>query len=140
MTARYLLDTNIVSEPIRPAPDRRIIAWLLDHRYDVAIASVVWHELWFGCYHLPPSRRRRSLEIYLNEMVLTAVPILPYDQKAAHWHAEERARLAGLGRMPPLADSQIAAVAYTNGLVLVTRNVRDFAGFEGLEVESWADE
>lgn len=63
--------------------------------------------------------------------------ILPYDEAAADWHADERARLAAIGLTPPFADGQIAAVAAVNGLVLVTANVADFRHFQGVTVEDW---
>jgi len=62
---------------------------------------------------------------------------LPYDQRAARWHASERARLVVAGRSPPVADGQIAAVARTNDLVLVTLDQANYAGFEDLRVEDW---
>jgi len=63
--------------------------------------------------------------------------ILPYDERAARWHAEERARLAAQGQVPPYVDSQIAAIAKVNGLVLVTRNTSDFEMFSDLKVQNW---
>jgi tRNA(fMet)-specific endonuclease VapC len=63
--------------------------------------------------------------------------ILPYDASAAAWHARERARLTRRGKRPAFVDGQIAAIAAVNDLVLVTRNLRDFSGFSGLEIESW---
>jgi len=64
-------------------------------------------------------------------------PILPYDEAAATWHGEERARLEELGRPAPFIDGQIAAIAHVHGLVLATTNDRDFARFKGLTVENW---
>lgn len=66
--------------------------------------------------------------------------MLSYDQRAAEWHAGERARLERAGRAGSLADGQIASTAATNDLVLVTRNLADFAGFRDLRAESWWDE
>ena len=63
--------------------------------------------------------------------------VLPYGKEAAAWHARERARLAKKGKAPPFVDGQLAAIAHANGLVLVTRNIRDFAPFADLRVESW---
>ncbi len=137
MTVRYLLDTNILSEPVRPRRDAQVVRALRERGGELATTSVVWHELVFGVSRLPPSRRRRELERYLQEVVGAAVPILPYDAAAAEWHGEERARLAALGISPPFADGQIAAVAAVRGLILVTRNARDFEFFEGVEVERW---
>jgi tRNA(fMet)-specific endonuclease VapC len=137
VTLRYLLDTNVVSEPLRPAPDQAVVDHLREHQTEIAIASVAWHELWYGCYRLPASTKRSVIETYLNNVVARAIPMLPYDQQAAQWHAKERARLAQIGRTPPFADGQIAAVAATNGLCLVTFNHDDYAAFRGLRLEDW---
>ncbi len=63
--------------------------------------------------------------------------ILPYDERAAEWHAKERARLSLKGRTPSFVDGQIAAIAKVNGLVLVTRNTTDFKSFSKLVIENW---
>lgn len=62
VTPRFLLDTGIVSEPLRPRPNPRVLARLKRHREELAIASIVWHELWFGCYRLTASAKRDELE------------------------------------------------------------------------------
>ena len=65
--------------------------------------------------------------------------MLPYDEAAARWHGEERARLEALGRPAPFVDGQIAAIAHASGLILVTTtNTRDFARFKDLTVENWS--
>lgn len=137
MSPRYLLDTNVLSEPLRPAPDPQVLDRLREHADDLATASVVWHELLFGARRLPESTRRRTLERYLADVVQPSVPVLPYDTDAAAWHASERARLTALGKTPAFPDGMIAAIARVNKLVLITRNLDDFEAFEGLEVESW---
>ena len=137
MTLRYLLDTNIISEPLRPLPDQAVLNHLREHQAEIAIASVVWHELWYGSYRLPASTKRSVIEAYLKDVVTRAIPILSYDQRAALWHAEERARLTQIGKTPPFADSQIAAIAATNDLCLVTFNHDDYAAFQGLRLEDW---
>jgi tRNA(fMet)-specific endonuclease VapC len=83
------------------------------------------------------SRKRRAVEAYREEAVRSSLPILPYDEEAASWHATERARLGKRGRPPAAADGQIAAIACINELVVVTANVEDFRRFQGLEVEDW---
>ncbi len=137
MSLKYLLDTNIASEPLRPSPSRTVLRRLASHEGETAIASIVWHELQFGCARLPVSRRREAIERYLEEVVLASFPILDYDRIAAEWHARERARLEAAGKTPPFVDGQIAAIACANDLVLVTANKVDFRGFKGLRVESW---
>ena len=137
MTLSYLLDTNIVSEPLRPAPNQTVLEQLRLHQAEIAIASFVWHELLFGCYRLPPSAKRTMIETYLSQVIAPTVPILPYDQKAAEWHALERARLTRIGKTPPFADGQIIAVAKVNDLTLVTLNPSDYAAFQDVQIESW---
>lgn len=134
---RYLLDTNVLFEPLLPTPNQQVLENLRDNRDVIATASVVWHEMFFGCRRLPPSAKRTTIEQYLNEVIALSIPILPYDARAGGWHAGERARLAGAGRTPPFADGQIAAVAWTNDLTLVTANLADYAGFKDVRLENW---
>ena len=63
---QYLLDTNTVSEPLRPKPAAGIMQGLREHDGEMAIPAPVWHELRFGCARLQPSRRREALERYLE--------------------------------------------------------------------------
>lgn len=136
---RYLLDTNIVSEPLRPDPHPSIVRKLETWQPVCALPSVVWHELLYGCFRLPVSARRVRLEDYLFNVVATTLVLLDYDGVAAEWHARERARLAQIGKTPPFADGQIAAIAAVNRLTLVSFNVQDYATFEGLDVTDWRD-
>ena len=137
MKPQYLLDTNILSEPLSVAPNKALLARLRSHEGELAISSVVWHELVFGANRLPQSRRRTAIERYLTQVVEATIPIFAYDAAAAAWHGAERPRLQGLGIAPSFADGQIAAVASVNGLVLVTRNVQDFQYFKGIRLENW---
>lgn len=137
MSLKYLLDRNIVSEPLRPKPRKAVLRNLRRHEEEIAISSVVWHELRFGMERLPPSRRRVAIERYLEEVVLTTMPILDYDRDAAEWHASERARLVARGETPPFVDGQIAAIAHVHDLIVVTFNATDFKRFEGIRVLSW---
>lgn len=137
MTLKYLLDTNIVSEPLRPKPKASVVRHLQKHDQEIAIASIVWHELRFGVERLPASRRRDIVERYLEDVVLPAMPILAYDPSAAEWHARERARLVARGETPSFADGQIAAIAHVHDLTIVTFNEVDFRRYEGLRVTTW---
>lgn len=137
MAARFLLDTNVLSEPLRQRPNPAVLDHLRRMSSVLATAAPVWHELLYGCYRLPDSHKRRGIERYLFDVVHAGVEILSYDERAAAWHGTERARLASLGKLPPFVDGQIAAVAAVHGLVLVTFNVEDFAHFDGLTIEDW---
>ncbi len=137
MILRYLLDTNILSEPLLAKPNAKVLAMLERRSAVLATAAPVWHELVFGCRRLPRSKKRRAIERFLKEVVAATMPILPYDESAASWHGAERARLAEAGRTPAFVDGQIAAIARQNKLTLVTGNQRDFQVFDGLRVENW---
>lgn len=139
MTLRYLLDTSIVSAPMSRRPNPAVVERLDEHGSECAIGAPVWHELTYGARRLPRGRRRAGLEAYLRDVVHKSFPILPYDEAAAAWHGQERARLETLGRAAPFVDGQIAAIAHVSRLVLVTINTGDFAGFKGLTVEDWSE-
>jgi tRNA(fMet)-specific endonuclease VapC len=136
MARLYLLDTNVLSEPARPAPDPGVLKRMLAIGDEAATAAPAWHELEYGRLRLPAGRRRDIIDAMLDRLAATLV-VLPYDHEAARWHALERARLERRGTPPPFVDGQVAAIAVIHGLVLVTRNVRDFKRFAGLRVESW---
>lgn len=92
---RFLLDTNILSEPLRPRPNSNVVGMLQQHEGVITTATVVLHELLFGCYRLPAkSNKRQTIEMYLKREVRQKIPLLSYDVAAAEWFALERARLA----------------------------------------------
>ena len=136
----YLVDTNIVSEMMRPHPDVTVQAAWEIHAHEFAISTITWHELLAGTLRLPHSRRRDAFQNFLHQQLRNTVDILPYNEIAAEWHAVERARLTQIGRTPSFPDGQIAAIAATNALTLVTRNVADFTNFDGLRIENWFEE
>jgi tRNA(fMet)-specific endonuclease VapC len=137
MTLKYLLDTNILSEAKRLKPNLGIMENLQVHREEIGTATLVVHELLFGCLRLPPSKKRQDLERYINEVILKSLPLLDYDLNSALYHAQERARLSKIGKTPSFVDGQIASIAFVNNLSLVTNNVDDFRDFNGLSVENW---
>lgn len=137
---KYLLDTNVLSEGVKSSPDKHVMVMLEQHQGDIVTAAPVWHELQYGCFRLPRSRKRELITTYLLDVVWQNLDILPYDERAAGWHASERARLESLGKTPAFVDGQIAAVSKVNGLILVTRNTSDFSIFRDLEVQNWYHE
>ncbi len=62
MSLTYLLDTNIISEPLRPVPNQQVLERLKWYEDEIALAAIVWHELRFGAYCLPPLARRSAIE------------------------------------------------------------------------------
>lgn len=136
----YLLDTNILSEATKAKPNMQVIAKLRRYNGYYATAVTVWHELHFGCQRLAESKLKQQLQSYLSVLLQEGLIILPFEQKAAEWLAIERARLMSAGFTCGFADSEIAAIAVANNLVLVTRNTRDFIRFSDLQLENWFDE
>ncbi|VEP16672.1 conserved hypothetical protein [Hyella patelloides LEGE 07179] len=119
MTIKYLLDTNILSEAIRPKPNPNVLQKLQLHQQQLGTATLVIHELLFGCYRLLVSKKRETLQAYIENVILPNISIFDYDLKSAQWHATERARLISMGKTPAFVDGQIAAIAYSNNLILV---------------------
>lgn len=138
---RYLLDTNIISEPARPEPNVAVVNRLDARSGEVALPAPAWHELVYGVRRMPDGKRRRYLSDYLAEVVRPSMPVIPYDRDAARWHGRARAALEAQGRTQPFVDGQIASVAATRSLVLVTRNTSDFEAYEALtgdlHIENW---
>lgn len=136
MNLIYLLDTNTISEPLKAEPNQQVVENIVRYHAQIAIAAVVYYELVRGVELLPDSKKRLKTTDFI-ESVLLRFPILPYTQDAARWHGETAARLQLQGKTPPFVDTQIAAVAKTNNLILVTRNVDDFENFTDLTGENW---
>jgi tRNA(fMet)-specific endonuclease VapC len=137
----YLLDTNIISEPLAAKPNPGVMEKIRTHGTDLAITSVTWQELLYGMLLLPAGHRREQIKDYLIDRVGPSLPILGFDAAAARWQAEQRARLRSMGQTPAFPDSQIAAIAAVNQCVLVKRNVADFETYQkaGLVIENWFD-
>ena len=134
---KYLLDTNVLSESVKTCPQKAVLNSIERHQDEIVTAAPVWHELVFSCRRLPVSRKREILNNYLNQVIKPNMIILPYDERAAEWHAIERARLSSAGHAPIFLDGQIASIAKVNGLILVTRNIADFKKFSQLKLENW---
>jgi toxin FitB len=129
-----VVDTNVLSEPFRPQPEPRVIAWLRAHADDICMTSVSVHELRFGVARLPEGQRRAALATGVERLVRAAgQQVLPYDHEAARVHALLRAEQEAAGRTVPVEDGMIAAIALVHRCAVATRNVRDFADL-GLEV------
>lgn len=136
MSLVYLLDTNTISEPIKPSPNKQVIELIEQYYAQSALPVFVVYELIRGAYQLPESKKRLRVLRYIENAILQ-LPILPYTQVSAEWHGEEAARLQGIGKSPPFIDAQIAAVAKINNLTLVTRNTEDFKNFADLQLVNW---
>lgn len=130
-----VLDTNVVSELMRPTPDPVIASWIAERATSsLFLTAVTEAELRFGLAIMPTGKRREGLASALERMLKAgfANRILPFDSRAAHAYAEIAAARRRVGRPIPETDCQIAAIARSRGMAVATRNVRDFedAGIE----------
>jgi predicted nucleic acid-binding protein len=124
-TVKYLVDSDVLSEPTRPVPDQRVVRWLRRNESELAISAIVLGELRFGILLLPAGRRRRRLEEWFAAGV-QQIRLLDFDQPTAMAWSELLARLRKKGQAMPIKDSLIAASAMAHGLTIATRNLRDF--------------
>jgi len=122
-----LVDTNVLSQPLRPDGERRVIEWLDANDADVVIPALSVAELVYGYERLAPGRRRAGLQdAVLALLTRYGDRILPFDRAAAEVHGWLVARMDREGHPLPLADSQIAAIAIARKIPIATRNTRDF--------------
>jgi predicted nucleic acid-binding protein len=132
---RYLLDSNIVSNLIKPDRSMALVGWMADREdADLFIASMTLAEIRRGLLRLPAGRRRRDLESWFagsdGPQAVFAGRILAFDEASALIWARLMADGEAQGRPRGSADMVIAAVAEANDCVLVTDNERDFVGLE----------
>ena len=123
----YLVDTNVLSEPTRPNPDAGVLEWLRQHEHELFISVITAGELQRGVALYPQSRKRQSLEQWLEELLATFEGrILPVDRKIAQEWGHYYAAQQQAGRKPPSLDSLVAATAKVHQLTIVSRNEADF--------------
>jgi toxin FitB len=128
---RFLIDTNVLSEPGRPKPDARVVTWLdRQSSLDLAISVLTLGEIEKGIQLLPPGRKRERLA----EWLATDLPrqfhgrVLPVDDRVALAWGGLLAEARRAHRPVPVTDSLLLATAEVYGLILVTRNERDCGG------------
>jgi len=131
-----VLDTNVLSELLRPIPEAGVLAWLTTQpRSALFTTTVVRAEIFYGIRVLPDGTRRQALwqatQAIFNEDF--AGQVLSFDNDAADAYAEIAASRKGVGKPISQFDAMIAAVTRSRGASLATRNVKDFVGC-GIEV------
>ena len=127
----FLLDTNVVSELLRPCPDAAVETWVGNRRAtDLFFSAIGEAELRYGVALLPSGRRRTALAAAIEAILREdfGERILPFDSGAARAYAEIAAAHRAAGRAAAPADRQIATIARSRGPTVATRNIRDFEG------------
>ena len=135
-----ILDTNVVSEPLKPAPNPTVVAWLnaQDPR-SLFITSISLAELLSGLESLPAGKRKQALTqaLSLQLMALFAERVLSFDARSATAFARVQAQAQRVGLPVSFADGCIAAIAQAHGFAVATRNVRDFQGTGIALIDPW---
>lgn len=135
-----VLDTNILSELMRPIPEPRVVAWLAAQpAASVFVTTVTQAELLYGVAVLPAGRRRVKREGAVAGMLQEdfAGRLLPFDGAAAHAYAAIAAERRLAGRPISQFDAQIAAICRSRAADLATRNTADFEGCGIQVVNPW---
>jgi predicted nucleic acid-binding protein len=126
-----ILDTNVLSELMRPSPSERVVQWIGQHPAgDLATTAMTEAEILFGIALLPAGRRRSDLAQAAGAMFAEDFEgrVLSFDQEAAAVYAVLCANRRAAGRPISTFDAQIAAICVARGLAMATRNVPDFEG------------
>lgn len=138
-----VLDTNVLSELMRPDPDQAVIAWMDSQEpAQLFLTAITVAEILYGIARLPDGKRKAGLRERGVAMLQEdfAGRIISFDEAAAAQYAEVVCERQSSGRSIGMADAQIAAICRTlNGATLATRNSRDFEGI-GLDLANpWTD-
>jgi predicted nucleic acid-binding protein len=135
-----VLDTNVLSELLRPRPEPKVVDWLrAQTRSRLFTTAISRGEMLFGASVLPDGQRKRRLQqevvaIFETDM---AGRVLPYDGDAADAYAAFAAARRVQGRPEAMADAMIAGIVRSHGAALATRNVRDFEGCGVTLLDPW---
>lgn len=136
-----VLDTNVLSEILRPEPDSRVLAWFAAQPATSLFTTTLTRaEILYGVRVLPAGRRQEKLDAAVNaifdEDFLDRV--LPFDDPAAIAFSEIAAHRKAVGRPMSQMDAMIAAIVRSRGALLATRNTDDFVDCDLSLVDPWA--
>jgi len=124
-----ILDTNVLSELIRPRPNPAVVEWIdRQNASDVRITAITAAELRAGVALLPVGRRRSDLQLHIEALLdeTFAGYVLPFDDQSATPYAEIVSGRRNQGRPIAFQDAQIGAICLRHRMTLATRNTRDF--------------
>jgi predicted nucleic acid-binding protein len=136
-----LLDTNLVSEPWKPKPDPRVVAWIDAQAVETLFLSAVTvAELRFGIAAMPSGKRRKVLDERLEGDLLPVFVgrVLPFDLDASRAYAELMSKAKITGQAINMADGYIAAIAAARGLSVASRDVAPFHAAGVPIINPWA--
>ena len=123
----YLVDTNVFSEPVKPKPDAKVVAWLRTHESELYVSTITIGEIRRGIDRLPDGKRKTQLRAWLIALCdCMRGRVLSFNTSTAHVWGQLKAKWDRAGLCVPSLDSQLAATAHRHSLTMVTRNTGDF--------------
>ena len=123
----FLADTNVFSEPVKPKPDAKVVAWLRAHESQLYVSTITIGEIRRGIERLPNGKRKTQLRAWLQALCdCMKGRVLSFNTSTAHVWGQLKAQWDRAGIVVPSLDSQLAASAQRHQLTLVTRNTADF--------------
>ena len=137
-----ILDTNVVSEVLKPTPSDRVLGWLATQPAPrLFTTTITMAEILYGIELLPRSRRRAALQKAVEAMFAQDFDgrVLPFDMEAARAFSVMTAARRASGRPMSPFDAQIAAIARSRGAALATRNTADFANCGVTVLNPWGE-
>lgn len=121
-----VLDTNVISETLKPKPSNAVLDWLEAQSEPFALTSITASELLTGVHLLPDGKRRSALAAAVERVISNWGIVLPFDVHAARVYAPFREIAHRAGRGLSVEDGMIAAICVAEGAILATRNLTDF--------------
>ena len=138
---KYLLDTCVLSELVKPTPELKVVAWINAQPEDsLFVSSITLAELLKGIAKLQDSQRKTALTEWVCKIQEEMTDrILPFEHPTAHYWANMCAKAEKSGKPLSAFDSLIASTAIEHGLVIVTRNTRDFESAPVMLINPWIE-
>lgn len=135
-----VLDTNVVSEAMKPSASPAVLAWLNEQAAETLyLSSVTLAELLFGIGSLPTGKRKTALSGMLDSLLeLFGERVLPFDTGAARHYAQLATAARAVGRGFPIPDGYIAAIATARGFAVATRDTGPFEAAGVPVINPWA--
>ncbi|QOR69340.1 type II toxin-antitoxin system VapC family toxin [Ruania alkalisoli] len=134
-----VVDTNVLSEPLRPSPDPLVLAWLAGHQQQIALTTISIAELLYGARRLPKGRGQSHLLAAIDQLVESAADRLyDFDRAAAASYASLRSERDRAGQPGATEDLMIAGICRVHHASLATRNGRDFLGCGLQLIDPWS--
>jgi len=139
MDCLYLLDSNVISELSKPEVNENVLSQMKRKERFCAISAITLQEMQLGLELMPDGKKKEKIQSFV-ELIKLRLPVVPYEKRSAIVYGEVFAALQKKGMPRPICDTQIAATALANNMILVTRNIKDFAPIQKismLKLENW---